>query len=115
MLLAVVLSGMAHAVVGYSLSLLSRDFSAMLGYIFLYVLIFALPTILLYVNVIPPAYDWVLLISPAHSAQLQLSYAINGVQSTGKLLVSYAYLAALIVLLIRVQVAPGFRRHVVRG
>jgi len=113
--LAVVVSGSAHVALGYSLSLWSRDFSSMLGILSLYLIAFALPTILFFLNVIPAGYDWLLMISPSHAAQLQLTAAFTGSFDTAKLLVSFGYLAALTVILLVAHVNPGFKRHAVRG
>ncbi len=115
LLLSVVVSGAAHAVLGYSLSLMSRDFSSMLGIFSLYIVLFAVPSILLLLNVIPASFDWLLLISPSHAAQKQLSAAFTGTGDLLKLLVSFGYPAVLTAILLLKYVYPGFRRHAVRG
>ncbi len=115
LLLAVIVSGTAHAVLGYSLSLLSRDFSSMLGILSLYIVVFALPSILIILNVIPASYDWLLLISPSHAAQKQLSAAFAADRDMPKLLVSFGYLIALSAVLVVGHVNPGFKRHAVKG
>ncbi len=115
LLAAVLVSGAAHAVLGYSFSLLSRDFSGLLGYISLYILVFALPPILLYMHVIPAEYDWLMIFSPADAAQTLLGAAFTGIQSMFKLLLSFGYLAALTAALMLLHVIPGFRRHAARG
>ncbi len=115
LLLAVIVSGAAHAVIGYSLSLWSRDFSSMLGILFLYIVIFAVPSILMILKVIPASYDWLLLISPSHAAQTQINAAFAGAGDVLKLLASYGYLAVLTAVLMLWHVYPGFKRHAVRG
>ncbi len=115
LLLAVTVSGTAHAALGYSLSLWSRDFSSLLGILFLYILVFALPTILLLLNVIPAGYDWLMMISPSHAAQVQLTAAFTGTFDSSKLVASFGYLAALTAVLLLVHISPGFKRHAVRG
>ena len=115
LLLAAILAGASHAALGYSLSLMSRDFSSLLGLLSLYILVFALPTILLFLNVIPAGYDWLLMISPAHDAQLLFTAAFTGTFDTAKLLAALGYLAALTAVLVTRHVRPGFKRHAVRG
>lgn len=115
LLLAVIVSGTAHAALGYSLSLWSRDFSSMLGILSLYIAVFAVPSILMILEVIPASYDWLLLISPSHAAQIQLNAAFTGAFDAAKLLVSFGYLSVLAVVLLLKHVYPGFKRHAVRG
>lgn len=113
--LAILVAGAAHGAIGFSLALLSRDFSSMLGILMLYIVAFAAPSILLTLKVIPASYEWLVLLSPSHAAQILINAGVAGNGQTGKLIFSYGYLAALTGLLLSLHVYPGFKRHAVRG
>lgn len=115
LLLAVLVSGACHAVLGYSFSLRSRDFSSLLIYVLLYILALALPPMLLYMKAIPATLGWLFWISPADAAQTQLGAAFTGASGTGRLLFSYGYLVSLTAALLLFEVIPGFKRHAARG
>ena len=113
--LYVIVGSAAHAAIGFALSLMSRDFTALLGYMLGYMLLFAVPSILNIFNLIPATFEWLLYISPSDAASSLISSAIAGSMSTGRIIGSIAYLVVLSAVLFRYIVYPMFKDRAVRG
>ena len=77
LLLFVAIAGAAHAAIGLVLALKSRDFTSMLGLLMAYLFVFTLPSILLSLGAIDGKYEWLLMLSPSHSASHLIS-AVTG-------------------------------------
>jgi fluoroquinolone transport system permease protein len=113
--LFVAISGAAHAAIGFVLSLVSRDFSSMLGLLAAYMFIFTVPSILFSFQVIDARYEWLLMISPSHSANHLIAAAVNGVDKPGLVIAGCLYLVILAGVLFKFAVYPKFRDNAVRG
>jgi len=115
LILFVALSCAAHGAIGFSLAIISRDFSSMLALLMVYVLLFMVPSILFEVRVIPESFQWLLMLSPSYAAQYLITGAVTGRMVIGKALFASGYLIVISLLLYAFHVAPGFKRHAVRG
>jgi len=115
LLLYVVVSSLAHVAIGFTLSLLSRDFTAMLGLLMGYMLVFAIPTIFYTFEIIPQRYGWMLWISPSHVASNLISGTISEVLGALNVIGGLTYLIMLAAVLFRFAVFPRFKSHAVRG
>ena len=108
-------SGAAHAAIGFVFSLNSRDFTAMLGLVMGYVFVFTLPSILYTFGAIDPKYEWLLMLSPSHSASHLITSVVRGEFKVAMVVVGCLYLAVLTATLFRFVVYPQFRDNAARG
>jgi fluoroquinolone transport system permease protein len=115
LLLFVGIAGVAHAAIGFVLSLRSRDFTSMLGLLMGYMLLFTIPSILFSFGVIDPKYEWLLMISPSHSASHLITSAMTGQFEIAMTLAGCLYLTILAVALFKFAVNPMFKDNAVRG
>lgn len=115
LVLYVVVGSAAHAAIGFVLSLLSRDFTALLGFMLAYMLLFAVPGMLYMFNLIPASFEFIMYISPSYAASSLISSAMADSMSTGRVIASVAYLAVLAAVLFRFVVYPMFKDRAVRG
>ncbi|TYQ17771.1 UNVERIFIED_CONTAM: fluoroquinolone transport system permease protein [Acetivibrio alkalicellulosi] len=115
LLLFILIAGAVHATLGFLLSLISKDFTSLLGWIMAYIFPFMIPSILFTFGIIDKKYEWLLMLSPSHSASNLIAVAISGEFNMGKILVASLYLVALTVLLCKYVVYPKFKDSAVRG
>ncbi|MFY9424077.1 MAG: ABC transporter permease [Bacillota bacterium] len=115
LLLFVAIAGAAHAAIGFVFSLNSRDFTAMLGLVMGYVFVFTLPSILYTFGAIDPKYEWLLMLSPSHSASHLITSVVRGEFKVAMVVVGCLYLAVLTATLFRFVVYPQFRDNAARG
>ncbi|MEZ4357377.1 MAG: ABC transporter permease [Eubacteriales bacterium] len=115
LLLFVIIAGAAHTAIGFFLSLISKDFTSMLGLMMAYMLPFTIPTILFAFGIINAKYEWLLMISPSQSAAELFSFAVSGEMETAKMIFACIYLVILSVILYRFVVLPRFKNNAVRG
>lgn len=115
LLLFIIIAGGAHTAIGFLLSLISRDFTSMLGLLMAYIIPLELPTILFTFGLIDIKYDWILMISPSHSAGNLISSAVTGEFDWAKILISCVYLIVLSAILFKFVVFPKFKNNAVRG
>jgi len=106
---------MAHAAIGLSIALRSRDFSGTLGGVMLFILLLFVPALLLEMGVIPKAYAWLVMLSPSAAATETLNYAAKSAHDVPKAAAGLAWLAALAYLLYHFPVLRLFRRHACVG
>jgi fluoroquinolone transport system permease protein len=115
LLLFVLLSGVAHAAIGFFLTLHSKDFSTMLLLLMAYMMLFNVPSILFFFDVLDARYDWILMISPSHVSNTLIGSCVSGSYDWGKTAAGCAWLAVLSAILLRFAVYPRFRKNAVRG
>jgi ABC-type transport system involved in multi-copper enzyme maturation permease subunit len=115
LLVFVILAVVAHAAIGFCLALFGKSLGTMLLMVIAYILVFAVPSILLAVNIIDAQYEWLLMISPSHAARALFSSAISGQFEWGKTLFSCIYLPVLAAVLMKFVVYPAFKSRAVRG
>jgi len=84
----------AHAAIGFVLSLRSRDFTSMLGLLMAYMFVFTIPSILFGFGVIDAKHEWMLMISPSHSAGHLIGSAVSGDFKTGMTIAGCGYLSS---------------------
>ncbi len=113
--LVVSATAMAHAAIGLSIALRSRDFSGTLGGVMLFILLLFVPALLLEMGVIPKAYAWLVMLSPSAAATETLNYAAKSAHDVPKAAAGLAWLAALAYLLYHFPVLRLFRRHACVG
>ena len=115
LLIAVLIASIAHAIIGFLLSLFSKDFNSLLGWLMVYTIPFVLPSILLTAGIIGSEFEWILMISPAHSANILIESAVMSSFDTLKLLIAGAYLLILSYALYKSLVFPRFIKNAVRS
>lgn len=115
LLLFIIIAGAVHTAIGFLLSLISKDFTSMLGLLMAYILPFELPTILFTFGIIDAKYDWILMLSPSHSAGNLISYAVKSDIDVLKAVIACIYLVVLSMILYRFVVLPKFKNNAVRG
>lgn len=115
LLLFVILAALAHAALGFTLALSGKSFDSMLIMVIVYVVIFAVPSILLAMDIIDVQYEWMVMVSPSHAARLLFSSVVSGEYDWGKTLFSCTYLSFLAGMLMRFVVYPKFKSRAVKG
>ena len=101
----------SHAAIGLAFALKSRDFTATLGYIMLFAMLFFLPSILLETGVIPASWEWLVMVSPSGAATNMLDYAVSATGDTAGAAAGFLYLTALALAVYRFFVLRLFRLH----
>ncbi len=115
LLLFVAIAGAAHAAIGFVLSLRSRDFTSMLGLLMGYMFLFTIPSILFSFGIIDAKYEWLLMVSPSHSASHLITSAVTGNFEIGMVIAGCLYLTFLSAVLFKFEVYPRFKDNAVRG
>ncbi|HHV59059.1 MAG TPA: ABC transporter permease [Clostridiaceae bacterium] len=115
LLLFVAIAGAAHAAIGFVLSLRSRDFTSMLNLLMGYMILFTMPSILFSLGVIDAKYEWLLMISPSHSASNLITSAVTGEFKIAMTIAGCLYLIVLTAVLFKFAVLPGFKDNAARG
>jgi len=115
LLLFVILAASAHAAIGFSLALYGKNLGSMVLLVVSYVLIFVLPSLLLNMNIIDAGYEWILMVSPSHSANMLFTSAVSGSYEWEKALFAFIYLPVLAGVLLKCVVYPKFKSKAVRG
>lgn len=115
LLLFVAIAGAAHAAIGFVLSLRSRDFTSMLGLLMGYMFLFTIPSVLFNLGVIDAKYEWLLMISPSHSANHLIKSAMSGEYKIAMTITGCFYLTILAMGLFKFAVYPRFKDNAVRG
>jgi len=115
LLIFVIIASVAHAAIGFALSLFSRDFSSLLGILMTYMTVFSVPSILLAFGIIPRSYEWVLMISPSQCAFTLIAGAVAGTVETGRLAFALVYLLAISLVFFKFIVYPKFKNNAARG
>ncbi len=105
--LVVAATAMAHAAIGLSIALKTRDFSGTLGGI----LLIFVPAVLLETGLIPRNLAWLVMLSPSAAATETLNYAAGTTRDLLKAIAGIVYLSALAGLLYRFVVLKLFRSH----
>jgi ABC-type multidrug transport system permease subunit len=115
MFVYVVIASCAHAGIGFILSLISFDFSSMLGYLMAYMFVFTIPSILFSFGMIAEKFEWLLFVSPAHSASVLIGSAITGDGELWKIIFALCFLTILSGVLLRFAIYPKFKRGSIRN
>ncbi len=115
LLLYVIIASCANAAIGFLLSLISYDFTSMLGLMMSYMLIFTIPTVLFLFEVIGEKYEAVLYFSPSHSVSVLISSVFAESTDITKVIISAVYLIIISAVILRLMVYPAFKRRAVRS
>lgn len=115
LLLFVAIAGVAHAAIGFVLSLRSKDFSSMLGSLLIYMFVFTIPSILFSFGVIDEKYEWLLMISPSHSTNHLITSAVSGEIKVAMAIAGCLYLVILSGALFKFAVYPSLKDNAARG
>ncbi len=115
LLLFIAIAGAAHAAIGFAFSLRSRDFTSMLGVLIGYMFLFTIPSILFGFGIIDTKYEWLLMISPYHSASHLITSAVTGDFDIAMTITGCLYLVILAVFLFKFAVYPMFKDNAARG
>jgi fluoroquinolone transport system permease protein len=113
--IAVVLSGVVHSAIAFLLALNSKEFTSTLGLLMAYVIPFQLPTMLFAFDIIDDKFDWLLMLSPSHTASSLISFAVRNEYDARKMIIGCIYLVILSAVLLRFFVFPRFKNNAVRG
>lgn len=87
----------------------------MLGLLMGYVFPFTIPSVLFHFGVINAKYEWLLMVSPSHSASHLITSAVSGEFKIVMTVAGCLYLIFLAAVLFKYAVYPGFKRNAVRG
>ncbi len=115
LLLFVAIAGAAHAAIGFFLSLRSRDFTHMLVLLLGYMFLFTIPSFLFNLGLIDSKYEWLLMLSPSHSASRLIISAVSGDFDPAITAAGCLYLMLLTALLFKFTVYPMFKDNAARG
>lgn len=116
LLLYVAITVVAHSAIGFALSIISKDFNAMLVNFMLFMLLFVTPPILIMLNVIPSEYDIYALVSPSQAANALLNSSIEGVSYKWyEIMISLIYLVGITIVVMRFFVYKRFLQDAMRG
>ncbi len=113
--LFVLIAAAAHAAIGFALSLKSRDFTGMLVLLVGYMFLFTIPSFLFNIGLIDEKYEWLLMLSPSHSASRLIISAVTGNFDAVLTVTGSLYLAILTAALFKFAVYPGFKDNAIRG
>lgn len=108
LLLYIVLIALAHGVIGFVMSLYSRDFNGLLALLMAYMVILAFPSIFYAFGIIPETVETFLILSPTHASLLLVEYSIGEDKGLWELIFSTGYLAVLSTLLTRFVIYPQY-------
>jgi len=104
----VILIAVAHAVIGYLVSMHVRDFTSMIAMLMLYMFIFAFPSIFYAIDMIGGVWETLLIVSPSHAAMLMIDFSF-GAEGIGTLtIIGVVYLSFLSIVLMRFFVYPKY-------
>ncbi|HHU78398.1 MAG TPA: ABC transporter permease [Clostridiales bacterium] len=115
LLLFVAIAGAAHAAIGFFISLRSRDFTYMLVLLMAYMFLFTIPSFLLNLGLIDVKYEWLLMLSPSHSASRLIISAVTGDFDLVLTTAGCLYLILLTAVLFKFTVYPMFKDNAARG
>jgi fluoroquinolone transport system permease protein len=115
LLIFIIIAGVSHASIAFLLALNSKDFTSNLGLVMAYIIPFQLPAILFTFGIIDSKYEWLLMISPSHSAETLITSAVSGEYDTVKIIIGCVYLMLLTAVLLRFAVYPKYKSNAVRG
>ena len=115
LLVFVIIAGGTHAAIGFFLSLSSKDFTSTLGLLMVYMIFLGVPSILFSFNVIPVEFDWLLMLSPSHSASTLINSVVTSEYHVAKVIAGCLYLIILAGILLKFVVFPKFKDNAVRG
>ncbi len=111
---AVVLIAFAHAALGFSFAIVSRDFNGLIAAVGLYMIFLAFPSIFFAFGLIPERFEAVMLLSPTHASMMLIDASFGKTVALWTVLVSTAYLAALAAGLLLFFIGPKYRENAVR-
>ncbi|HPT78500.1 MAG TPA: ABC transporter permease [Candidatus Atribacteria bacterium] len=115
LLLFVAIAGAAHAAIGFFLSLRSRDFTYMLVLLIGYMFLFTMPSFLFNIGLIDAKYEWLLMLSPSHSASRLIISAVAGDFNIPMTIAGCLYLMLITAVLFKYTVYPMFKDNATRG
>ncbi len=115
MLLFVLIAGAAHGAIGFFLAHNSKDFGSMIGWVMIFLFIFAIPSVLFTFGIIDVQYEWVMMFSPTHAASNLINSTFAGIFEWGKVIFACIYLTVLAALLLKLAVYPMFKKNAIRG
>lgn len=108
----IMLVTIAHLSLGYVLIYLSQDFMDLLLKYTVVVLVLFVPIILVNLDIIPPSWQWIALLSPTYAGQQALSHLWNPL-SNGDFLITILLLIAYPTILFPTYILPQFRKEAI--
>jgi len=110
----ILLVAFAHAMIGYVFAVLFKDFTAMLGGLMLYMVLFAFPSLFYALGLLEGIFETLLLISPTHASMLLIQFGFGESITSRHLWVSVFYLLLLSVVLAKYVVFPKYMEKGIR-
>ncbi len=95
-----------HAMIGYTFSVLVKDFPTLLALTMVYMIVFAFPSIFYALGIVGGALETLLIVSPSHASMLMIDFAFGAEISTGLIIGSVMYLGVVAFVLGRFLVFP---------
>jgi fluoroquinolone transport system permease protein len=110
----IILIVISHTAIGFTITLYSKDFGAMIVNYALFALVALVPSLLYAINIIPSEYSNLMLISPSHAGQMLLNSTIRNVE-TAVVIISIIYLLSLTAILYRFIIYKKFKKYAIEG
>jgi len=116
LMLYIIITVSAHAAIGYALSLVSKDFNAMLVNYIVFAMVFVIPPLLIMLGVIPERFELLALLSPSEGGSVLINSVFSGTDTEWyKIAIAVVYQMAFAFLVMRYFVHPRFVNNAVRG
>ncbi len=111
---AVILIALAHSMIGYTFSVLTRDFPSLLAFTFIYMIVFGYPSIMMALDVLSDTLNTVLLVSPTHAGLLLIEQGFGHTHEMSHLIIGSFYLVILSALLGVFVVFPKYLEKAIK-
>ncbi len=102
------LIALTHAMIGYTFSVLVKDFTGLLAAIMSYMILFAFPSIFYALDILGDTWEYLLLISPTHGSMLLVDLSFGKSVAPALIILSVLYLVALSFILAKFIVFPKY-------
>jgi len=103
-----------HSMIGFSMSIYSRDFNGLLINMMIYMFFFAFPTIFYALRILEGVWETLLMFSPTHVSLLIIEYGVGYDHSVWMLVVGSLYLLIIGIVLAKVIVFKNYMKDAVR-
>ncbi|PKK95940.1 MAG: hypothetical protein CVV59_01125 [Tenericutes bacterium HGW-Tenericutes-4] len=115
LLLYATLGATVHIVIGFLLTIFSKDFNSLLVNYMIFVFIFTLPALFYSLGVIPSNLYFLILLSPSYVTQVLINTSINITPPLWEHLFAILYSVTIIAVLYKTVIYKKFKNYVIRG
>jgi fluoroquinolone transport system permease protein len=110
----IVLIAAVHTAIGFTFTIYTRDFNGLLAGIMVYMITFAVPSILFELDLLGASWEYILMISPTHVSLLLMNHSFMITQPIWFILVGVLYLLGLSFVLFKYIVFPKYAETAVK-